>query len=293
MNTSQLRAFLAVSDTLNFANAAKELHVTQPAVTQQIHSLEEELGVRLFRRSTRSVELTPEGLLFLNDARDILHIYSNAKDRLSKSEVKEWQFFKIGSHSYGEILLLSEILMKMKEEFPRLHPVFQTVPFQHLFHLLEENNTDVIVSFREIRNKKEIGNYMELARIPVSCHFHASFPLAGKQFLTPEDLSSYKLICIDPQKCPHGLSKINYRLLEKRSSYDVFFCESAEGAMALAKAQYGIAIFPELDCWNDKELLNLPLSNCEPLSYGIYYQDAASNPATKHFLDLAKKMWKQ
>ena len=48
MNTTQLTCFLTVAETLNFAKAAQQLHVTQPAVTQQIHALEEELSFRLF-----------------------------------------------------------------------------------------------------------------------------------------------------------------------------------------------------------------------------------------------------
>ena len=69
MNTFQISCFLAVAEHLNFARAAEQLHVTQPAVTQQIHSLEKELGVSLFARTTRSVRLTQEGRLFLQDAR--------------------------------------------------------------------------------------------------------------------------------------------------------------------------------------------------------------------------------
>ena len=50
MNTFQISCFLAVAEHLNFARAAEQLHVTQPAVTQQIHSLEKKLGVSLFAR---------------------------------------------------------------------------------------------------------------------------------------------------------------------------------------------------------------------------------------------------
>lgn len=71
MNTSQIQCFLTIADTLNFARAAEQLHITQPAVTQQLHALEKELGVRLFHRSTHSVRLTDEGMLFLPDARQI------------------------------------------------------------------------------------------------------------------------------------------------------------------------------------------------------------------------------
>ena len=72
MNIMQLRCFLAVADTLSFARAAEMMNVTQPAITQQIQTLEEELGVKLFRRSTRSVEITNEGRIFFGDAANII-----------------------------------------------------------------------------------------------------------------------------------------------------------------------------------------------------------------------------
>lgn len=82
MNTFQLACFLAVSDTLNFARAAQRLNVTQPAVTHQIRSLEEELNAKLFRRTTRSVELTEAGRLFLHDANGMMTIAMRAKNGL-------------------------------------------------------------------------------------------------------------------------------------------------------------------------------------------------------------------
>ena len=57
MNVFQMECFLAVAENLNFARAAEQLHVTQPAVTQQIHALERELNVKLFTRTTRTVHL--------------------------------------------------------------------------------------------------------------------------------------------------------------------------------------------------------------------------------------------
>ena len=82
MNTFQLTCFLAVADTLNFARAAELLHVTQPAVTAQIHSLEKEMNVKLFKRTTRSVKMTEEGLIFLDDAKRIVEISQRAKKKV-------------------------------------------------------------------------------------------------------------------------------------------------------------------------------------------------------------------
>ena len=57
MNTTQLECFLAVADCLNFSKAAERLRLTQPAVSHQIKSLEDELEVELFNRSSKSVRM--------------------------------------------------------------------------------------------------------------------------------------------------------------------------------------------------------------------------------------------
>ena len=59
MNTTQLECFVTVAECLNFSKAAVSLKMTQPAVSHQIRSLEEELEVKLFRRTSKNVSLTP------------------------------------------------------------------------------------------------------------------------------------------------------------------------------------------------------------------------------------------
>ena len=60
MNTIQLECFIAVAEHLNFSRASQALKITQPAVSHQIQSLEEELEVKLFRRTSKSVSLTQD-----------------------------------------------------------------------------------------------------------------------------------------------------------------------------------------------------------------------------------------
>ncbi|MDZ5458799.1 LysR family transcriptional regulator [Azohydromonas lata] len=71
-STRQLRAFVALAETRNFTRAAARLHLSQPAFSALIRALEEALGARLFDRSTRHVEPTAEGALFLDSAQRLL-----------------------------------------------------------------------------------------------------------------------------------------------------------------------------------------------------------------------------
>ena len=86
MNTVQLECFMEVCTCLNFSRAAENLRMTQPAVSHQINSLEAELGTKLFNRTSKSVELTRDGIRFMGPASDALKILRNAKARISEKK---------------------------------------------------------------------------------------------------------------------------------------------------------------------------------------------------------------
>ncbi len=289
MNTFQLTCFLTVAETLSFAKAAKLLNVTQPAVTHQIHSLEEELNAQLFKRTTRCVEITQEGLIFLNDAKNVLSIITLAKKRFEEPVVDERQFFSIGCHSHNEMYLLPDILREMAQSYKTLHPIFQVVPFQHLYRLLEEEAVDVVLAFREKGQKKGSSIYRELAQVPVVGVLPANHPLAEKELLDEEDLRTQRLLLLDPQRCPDRLNALQHCLATERAVSDLLMCGSADASITLAKAGFGIAVQPDFPSLRDPALAYIPIKDVEPLSYGAYYKSVTGKPLLKAFLQLCKE----
>ncbi|WP_310631047.1 LysR substrate-binding domain-containing protein [Paraburkholderia sp.] len=79
LDLRRLRYFVTVADELHFGRAAERLHIAQPPLTRHIASLESELGMRLFERSTRAVTLTPEGAQFLEHARQVIDAADHAE----------------------------------------------------------------------------------------------------------------------------------------------------------------------------------------------------------------------
>lgn len=289
MNTFQLRCFLAVAETLNFAQAAALLNVTQPAVTHQIQSLETELNIKLFRRTTRIVELTHAGQVFLNDAQSIVAISERARQRFENPPDQESQVFSLGCRTHGELFLLAEPLRRMGDIYPNIHPRFQVVPFKHLYRLLTEGDVEVVISFREgIAANMQI-RYQELGQIPVVGYCAADHPLAGRPCLTRQDLLQEKLILHDPKKSPDSINALQISLMENHPSSQLFFCDSEEAAITLAQAHYGIAILPDL-LFPTPRLTGIPIDGFQPLSFGLYYQSLSGNPMLKDFVRLTREL---
>ena len=289
MNTFQLSCFLSVAETLNFARAAERLNITQPAVTHQIHSLESELNTKLLRRTTRTVELTASGKIFMNDAKNILMISERAKKRFENPAEQEVVPFFIGCHSFTHLFLLPEVLQQMAAICPGLHPQLKGVPFEHLYRLLEEEEVDVLIGFQEANARRVPGTYKELKKVPISCICSINSPLAGFQTVTAAQMEKEKLILNDPEKIPASISRLQGQLMGSRPSSDFYFCDSAEAVSVLIKAEFGISVLPDLLVPLNPAIIRIPIEGVEPLSFGVYYKTLQGNALLKEFIRIMKE----
>jgi DNA-binding transcriptional LysR family regulator len=116
----KLKVFRVVADLLSYRRAAEELHLTQPAVTSQIRSLEESLGIALFDRIGRETSLTPAGVTLLQYVRQIEAIANDAIAALAPFGGQEGAELSIGASHTIAVYLLPKLLTSLLREWPKL-----------------------------------------------------------------------------------------------------------------------------------------------------------------------------
>ncbi|MCP3059064.1 LysR substrate-binding domain-containing protein [Myxococcus sp. K38C18041901] len=121
LDTRRLSCFIAVAETLHFRKAAERLHLAQPALSQQIRRLEEELGCQLLRRDRRRVELTPAGQALLEAGRRALVHLSHATEAAQRTAAGQQTLLRVGFLSPASFSLVPEVLRRLRAEHPEVH----------------------------------------------------------------------------------------------------------------------------------------------------------------------------
>ena len=117
MELRHVRYFLAVAEYRNFRRAAEQLHITQPPLSRQIRQLEEDLGVMLFVRSKRRVELTKAGHAFLEEARKLIVQAGHAAQAARHAQKGESGVVRVGVAS-GLGAAVSKVVFQHREHWP-------------------------------------------------------------------------------------------------------------------------------------------------------------------------------
>ncbi len=120
MDLKQLRCFVAVAEDLHFGRAAERLHMASTALSRQIRMLEDDLDVRLFSRTTRTVVLTRAGSVFLDEAREILARTKSAAHAVQEAARSEGDVLRIGALDTAAAGFLPEILVGFRARHPEV-----------------------------------------------------------------------------------------------------------------------------------------------------------------------------
>lgn len=147
MTAKQLRAFLAVAQTLSFAQACERLHLSQSALSLTIKALEEGLGGRLFSRTTRAVSLTPEGEALLPLARRLLADWDNAEDELRQRFTLKQGRVALASMPSFAGNLLPAVLRVFSDQYPSISVTVHDVINEQVMDMVRDRHVELGIAF--------------------------------------------------------------------------------------------------------------------------------------------------
>ncbi len=127
MDLRHLRYFVAVAEEKNIGRAAVRLHISQPPLTRQIQQLEEDLGVQLFNRTPRGMELTPAGELLLDEARNIRSVVEQATERTQRAGQGKLGRLDIAVFGSGILDAIPKLLLTFSRAFPDVKVVLHNM----------------------------------------------------------------------------------------------------------------------------------------------------------------------
>lgn len=285
MNTTQLECFMAVADFLNFSRAAEHLRITQPAVSHQVKTLEDELGVRLFSRTSKAVRLTQEGHMFLQYAQEMLKLARISQVRVKRCQAGQPMRLEIGCRSAADLRLIRPALDRLRQEAPDVLPLLRLFPFSALDNLLTEQEIQLMLAFQGNTPKNSV--YRELVRCPVVCVCRADHPLARRESLTLDQLKDAgRIAACRPPACPPSLFAIQGQIVTANSPDQVIFCETQEALFTMVETGYAFAVMAAFPQLRRQSLRYLPLREVPPLSYGAAWLSGGRSPALRTFLKL-------
>lgn len=142
-NLASYKIFYAVANTGNISKAAKELYISQPAISKSIQKLEESLGAKLFSRSSRGVALTPEGELLYGHVKTAFETLSQGEEKLRRSIQLGIGHLTIGVSSTLCKYLLLPYLKAFIKKYPHINISITCQSTNHTLKLLEEGKIDI------------------------------------------------------------------------------------------------------------------------------------------------------
>ncbi len=168
MDLRQLRYFVTVAEELHFGRAASRLAMTQPPLSQQIQALEDEIGVRLFARTRRSVMLTPAGQQWLPEVRRVLAdaaALPGLAQRLARGEAGSLSLAFVSTADYG---ILPDLLRRFRARHPEVQLQLREATSDVQLEALREGSIDAGLVIRPLLPAMPPGlSYLPLVREPL------------------------------------------------------------------------------------------------------------------------------
>jgi len=248
MNDLQIEYFLAVARNLSFTKTADEFYVTQPAVSKQISSLERELEVALFDRTSKAIRLSQAGELFVKHfesaIKELNHTKTQAKELHQKSAGK----IRLGClQGWNISIFFPDILALFSENYPSIQIGLECYGVRGLIKALKTDKADAILTLNDTLDNIEGIHIIELTQIPKIILYSSKHPLANRTDLKPADFKEEAFYVMSSDEVPYAADTVKSCCADYRFTPKIQYVKSIESMNACVQNGMGVAI---TDYWS-------------------------------------------
>ncbi|PWV97823.1 DNA-binding transcriptional LysR family regulator [Paenibacillus cellulosilyticus] len=291
MNINQLETLLTISKTMSFRKAGEILNLTQPAVSAQIKSLEDEFKTVLIDRN-QPVTLTDRGVVFLEHAERILNIVEELKQKLLDLNQIPQGHIVLGTTSTIAVQILPRVLTYFQNQFPMIKTTIHSMPSSHITPAVEQGTLDIGITYIPEKNTSiETSTlYYDTYELVVS----PSHPMSNLKHTTVDALKDIPMIMLSPDT--FGRRFVD-QLFNKYGIQPNIVMElsSSEEVKRMVELNLGAAVVSKLSISNELKLGTLRMIKVNELELahpvGVVYRSGRYlNSAIKQFISDLKGM---
>ncbi|WP_223590388.1 LysR family transcriptional regulator [Neobacillus bataviensis] len=293
MHIEQLEYIVKVAETGSISIAAENLHVSQSGISQSITRLENELGVKIFKRFKRLGAVpTDEGRLLVKKAYEVLVRLQEFKEEAKSFNTVISGNLKLSSIP-GFMLFLLEPLSSFKNAYPNVNIEISEKGTQHIIELVENNQIDIglITIYEDLIKKREDLIFEVILEGKMKVYVSKSSPLASLKTITPEQLMTQNIILYNGDY----VKRFANDLISKFGPMNIVFTSDNTEVIKKAILQgLGISFGQDFSIENDPfvisgEIVPIEIINYEQEKIGLGWVRSENNHFsinTKKFLEL-------
>lgn len=293
MDIRQMRYFIALAESLSFSAAAKSLQITQPALSKQIADLEDEIGVKLVSRNTRSVELTAAGASLLTDAAAIV---ADSDDAINQSRLAAQGYngrLVIGFLGPLESEGLPELIRSFRSRCPHTDVSFLKLGWGPLNEALENSHLDIAFTMSSGLNELPgISWRLSHYSYPLSVVAPKEHRLSQKNTVPISDLSQESFVVLSRTESPLAYNHMRQMCLANGFQPNIRgYAPNLETLFLMVAAGLGIAIQTKhTRAYAGPYLSFIDLSGSSFVhGYAVAWKTTNPNPLIPLFLEILKE----
>lgn len=260
LTVRQIKSFLNVAATGSFTRAAEKMHTLQPVLSQQIRDLEAELGVRLFDRTTRRVELTEAGNEFRSTAVKIIEDLEMAVRNAHELAERKRGRVVIAAPPLLAAAVVPPAIADFRQKYPGIEIRLVDAKTEQIVELVRNGHVDCAIG--TFHAGEEGLSSIVLTRDNLMVFCASNHPLAGRQAVRWQEMANLPLITLTRDSGIRLLVELGYEAAEMRlvPAYEVTLITTA---LAMVEAGLGIAILPTY-AWACARTLKISAAILEP-----------------------------